>query len=98
MKTIKEMISIIEAYDKGSKIERRPDLAYAWLPCTKPKWNWQATDYRIAAESVTLRGFAIFDSKGEFVLFTKDQNKSLGFKQGDYYVVYINKIIGGEDE
>ena len=45
MKTIKEMIEIMLAYDRGEQIERYYD--HEWILAKNPKWNWGDTDYRV---------------------------------------------------
>lgn len=50
MKTTKEKIAVMQAFEDGKKIE------YATLSCNdwefndSPKWDWFRCDYRIAAE------------------------------------------------
>ena len=51
MKTTKEMISVMQAYADGKKIEHNLNglISDAWEDCT-PKWDWVTYDYRIKPE------------------------------------------------
>lgn len=47
-KTIREMIEVMDAFERGEKIEWR-SRHYDWIPCASaPSWSWADTDYRIA--------------------------------------------------
>ena len=51
MKTIQEMIEVMEAFAGGAKIECKDfDI---WQSVEKPKWNWMKVDYRIEPKPKT---------------------------------------------
>jgi hypothetical protein len=46
--TTKEMIEVMQAYEKGEEIERRlADCEDIWVPATSPYWNWDNFEYRV---------------------------------------------------
>ena len=46
--TTKEMIEVMQAYDRGEEIEKcLVDCEDRWVPATSPSWNWGQTNYRI---------------------------------------------------
>lgn len=51
MKTTKEKIEIMQAYEDGREIEYQ-NLSlvenFPWITTTSPNWNWNTIDYRIA--------------------------------------------------
>lgn len=50
MKTIEEMIAVMQAFADGKKIEFYDDVTSEWIVCEKPYWNWDDFDYRIKTE------------------------------------------------
>ncbi|MBE3610534.1 hypothetical protein [Campylobacter californiensis] len=53
MKTTKEMIEVMEAYEDGAKIQkgiRERYYAYDWRDEKYPEWNWGSYSYRIKLE------------------------------------------------
>ena len=57
MKTTKEMIEIMKAFDEGKEIERCrigfTDCSDMWIDDKNPDWNWLSFNYRIKKESKT---------------------------------------------
>ena len=52
MKTIKEMIEVMQAYLRGEEIEYR--CGYKdWLECRIPIWDWNNLDYRVKPKTNT---------------------------------------------
>lgn len=45
MKTTKEMIEVMQAYERGEQIQESIDQR-AWFSCV-PMWNWARCDYRV---------------------------------------------------
>ena len=45
MKTAAEKIAVMQAYERGEKIELFNGV---WVDCCEPVWNWDACNYRIA--------------------------------------------------
>ncbi len=48
MKTTKEMIEVMQAFEAGKEIEFYSDTSHDWVYISiKPIWNWGEFDYRI---------------------------------------------------
>lgn len=45
-KTVREMIEVMEAYERGEEVEMRYESGWDSQPY--PAWNWETYDYRIA--------------------------------------------------
>lgn len=60
MKTVKEMIEVMQAYERGEKIE----FCYGgdWREIDLPSWSWGFQDYRVKQEPK----FVPFDTAEEF--------------------------------
>lgn len=50
MKTIEEMIAVMQAYADGKKIEALSTRSNKWKYCPHPIWEWNYIDYRIKQE------------------------------------------------
>lgn len=51
MKTTKEKIAIMQAFEEGRKIEGTSYCAGSdWRQLENPRWNWVECDYRIKDE------------------------------------------------
>lgn len=52
MKTTKEKIEVMQAFEEGKKVERKPITGYAigWTRSESPQWDWAYYDYRVADE------------------------------------------------
>ena len=53
MKTTKEMIEVMKAYDEGKKIEYKYLDTEKWFVTGNPSWSWSVFDYRIKPEQTT---------------------------------------------
>ena len=58
MSTIAEKIAVMQAFERGEKVE----VFYAamsgrdlWIPLSAPRWNWEETKYRITKPEPKLR-------------------------------------------
>ena len=51
MKTTKEIIEVMSAFEDGKKIECKYIHDDNWFNCSEPKWNWDIYDYRVKEES-----------------------------------------------
>jgi len=47
MKTTKEMIEVMQAFENGAEIEAKPIVVGDWKEETEPEWDWVSFDYRI---------------------------------------------------
>lgn len=74
MKTTKEMIKVMEAYENDKEIEMYERKTSSWKRVNVPMWNWAENDYRVKPEPTRLEvankfwkdtfgfeGFDIFD-------------------------------------
>lgn len=50
MKTTKEMIEVMQAYDRGEKIES--GYGGVWVDIDMPEWSWGLRDYRVKPKYV----------------------------------------------
>ena len=61
MKTTKEMIEVMQAYDRGEQIECINDDYEQWKDVDSPIWDWMHNDYRVRPK------YAPFDTPYEFL-------------------------------
>ena len=62
MKTTKEMIEVMQAYERGEQIERKflDNDDCCWVEVRAPLWDWYRSDYRVKPNYVP------FDTAEEF--------------------------------
>ena len=83
MKTTKEMIEVMQAYDRGEKIES--GYCGVWVDIDMPEWSWGLRDYRVKPKKKyipfgTAEEFlAAYRKHGEFI-----ENKETGEKMNAY--------------
>ena len=66
MKTTKEMIEVMQAYERGEQIECKKlwvESDLFWREVENPSWNWYGYDYRIK----TKPKYVPFDTAEEFL-------------------------------
>lgn len=51
MKTNKEKIKVMQAFEDGEKIEEKENYCNSWYEVLAPSWNWDDCDYRIKPKS-----------------------------------------------
>ena len=61
MKTTKEMIEVMQAYDRGEQIECFNDKQ--WKDVNNPIWDWLHNDYRVKPK----KSYVPFDTAEEFL-------------------------------
>ena len=66
MKTVHEMIQIMQAYERGEQIEKHG--CGEWVLCEKPRWNWGYVDYQVKPKPK----FRPFKSVEEFLEAQKE--------------------------
>ena len=86
MKTIKEMIEVMQAYERGEQIESICKIKNAlWYECNNPIWNWSDFDYRVKPNKKYIpfetseEFLAAYRKHGEFI-----ENKESGEKMNAY--------------
>ena len=94
MKTIKEMIEVMQAYDRGEQIEN--NYHEGWVLCKEPIWNWGYADYRVKPKPK----YAPFDTAEEFLEAQRVRGEIVEDKEsGKRINLYVNKngtIVGTE--
>ena len=53
MKTLKEMMKVMEHFDNGGKVEFKDKSIDGWNGDNSPDWNWAFYEYRIKQEPKT---------------------------------------------
>ena len=73
-KTIKEMIEVMEWFDNGEDVEvkGKNEEDTEWILASTPSWNWDAFDYRIKKQKVTIEKWLIGDNNIQVVVETSD--------------------------
>ena len=69
VKTIKEMIEVMEHYENYGEIECVEKGNNNWEIVTKPLWNWDDCEYRIKEQKqkVTIEKWLCRDRYGDFI-------------------------------
>ena len=80
MKTVHEMIQIMQAYERGEQIENY--YRGEWVLCEKPKWNWGYAEYRVKPKPE----FRPFKSVEEFL----EAQKEHGTETSTGELLFIN--------
>ena len=63
MKTIKEMIDVMKAYERGEQIECFNDYYKQWKDVDSPIWDWLHNEYRVKPK----KSYVPFDTAEEFL-------------------------------
>lgn len=88
MKTTKEMIEVMEAFERGEKIEVRDAICLEdgiWESTNSPLWNWSSCDYRVKPK----KKYVPFDTVEEFLAAQRKHGFYVFFR-GDKYTAFIN--------
>ena len=84
MKTTKEMIEVMQAYESGEQIECFNDQE--WKYVKNPVWDWLHNDYRVKNKV-----YVPFDTANEFLEAQRKHGETVRCKIDDeLYHVYIN--------
>lgn len=87
MKTIKEMIEVMQAFERGEQIEAKSlnNDIYGWDETKEPFWDWHNLDYRVKPNYVP------FDTAEEFLAAQRKHGEPVRCKIDDeLYHVYVN--------
>ena len=78
-KTIKEMIEVMEWFERGGSVEHTYKGCDEWERTSHPTWNWYDFDYRIKKpkQKVTIEKWLIEENDIKFVVETSDINSWL---------------------
>ena len=84
MKTTKEMIDVMQAYDRGEQVQLL-NIDGNWEDKDNPSWNWAKCDYRVKPKKSYVpfhtpeEFLAAYRKHGEFI-----ENKETGEKMNAY--------------
>ena len=67
MKTTKEMIEVMKAFERGEKIEVKNNHSDKWYTTSGPSWDWEYCDYRIKPKQPVLRWKWVFNRFNNWV-------------------------------
>ena len=84
MKTTKEMIEVMQAYERGEQIECFNDEE--WKYVKNPVWDWLNNNYRVKQKK-----YVPFDTAEEFLAAQRKHGENVRCKLDDeLYHAYIN--------
>ena len=85
MKTTKEMIEVMQAYEIGEQIEIMNKFG-EWIYIDKPIWNWAIFDYRVKPKPK----YVPFDTAEEFLTAQRKHSFSVNKIGSGRHYAYIN--------
>ena len=86
MKTTKEMIDVMQAYDRGEQIQFLDRLGN-WVDIDMPEWSWGLRDYRVKPK----KKYVPFETAEEFITAQRKKGRFIiDKKSGTKYNIFIN--------
>ena len=87
----KEMIEVMQAYDRGEQIERRDRCGNNWFLSPVPSWDWVQYDYRVKPKPT----YRPYKNAAEFLAAQKEHGMNIRRKGCNYYILplYITDNI-----
>ena len=86
MKTTKEMIEVMQAYNRGEQIEAFYNGV--WVDIYIPEWSWGLRDYRVKPK----KGYVSFDTPEEFLTAYRKHGEFIENKEsGEKMNAYVDK-------
>ena len=86
MKTTKEMIEVMQAYDRGEQIQLLDRLGN-WVDIDMPEWSWGLRDYRVKLK----KKYVPFETAEEFITAQRKKGRFIiDKKSGTKYNIFIN--------
>ena len=86
MKTTKEMIEVMQAYDRGEQIQLLDRLGN-WVDIDMPEWSWGLRDNRVKPK----KSYVPFHTAEEFLAAQRKHGENVRCKLDDeLYHAYIN--------
>ena len=86
MKTTKEMIEVMQAYDRGEKIEAC--YGGVWVDIDMPEWSWGLRYYRVKPN----KKYIPFDTAEEFLTAYRKHGEFIENKEsGEKMNAYVDK-------
>ena len=99
MKTIQEMVDIMQAYQEGKQIQIYDKMHKQWVD-DEPNWNWGLHEYRIKPKPE----FVPFESTEEFLEALREHGGGLinildgeVLNANDIYISINGKVYKGKD-
>ena len=90
MKTTKEMIEVMQAYERGEQIEVHYFHVSEdyWITCGTPIWDWNNFDYRVKPK----KSYVPFDTPEEFLTAYRKHGEFIENKEsGEKMNAYVDK-------
>ena len=90
MKTTKEKIEVMQAYDRGEQIEVHYlyDHKDYWISCSTPVWDWNNFDYRVKPK----KSYVPFHTPEEFLTAYRKHGEFIENKEtGEKMNAYVDK-------
>lgn len=91
MKTVKEMIAVMQAYLDGRKIEAKPNSEKYWNDVGNPVWDWQTYDYRIAPQEIEVHVYKNTDYGNYTFEKRKLNNDSVNWKYLGKHTIKVSE-------
>lgn len=86
MKTTKEMIEVMQAYERGEQIQvKTPNKKCKWEDIKEPDWQWNFCDYRVKPK----KKYVPFETAEEFLAAQREHGMYVFFVR-DKYTAFIN--------
>ena len=73
MKTIAEMIEVMQAYADGAKIEAKEYVN--WYDAPKPDWEWARKTYRIKSKQKTKLWYWEYNKEDKWLIWSRRQTE-----------------------
>ena len=87
MKTTKEMIDVMQAYDRGEQIQLLNRFGI-WVDIDMPEWSWGLRDYRVKPK----KKYIPFDTAEEFLTAYRKHGEFIENKEsGEKMNAYVDK-------
>ena len=89
MKTTKEMIDVMQAFERGEQIELNDfNSIYGWTTTKRPLWDWSEFDYRVKPK----KKYVPFDTAEEFLAAYRKHGEFIENKEsGEKMNAYVDK-------
>ena len=85
--TTKEMIEVMQAYDRGEQIERRDRCGNNWFLAPVPSWDWIQYEYQVKPKPK----YVPFETAEEFIIAQRNKgNVIINKGSGTKYNIFIN--------
>lgn len=87
MKTVREMIEVMEAFDRGERVE--VFTKGKWVEHCKPLWDWFHFDYRVKPK--TKKKYVPFDKAEEFLAAQREHgSKVRPYEGGSKFLSFVD--------